>query len=603
MIAFAPHGPYGSVLAQQDGQCPSRPGSLDVPAVTVDQLIAERGLVRVDLVKIDIEGSETRAIRGMRRLLSGPEPPLLVVESNSYALGVQGSSPVELLSEIEALGYRLLLVDYDEPGRLVPTRPTDVQPKAVTDYLAVKGQHQIVPPWRVAPFDAADIAGRLIIQTRSKHNAYRTHAARTLRSAGGGLAEIPAAAEALDRLAKDPNVGVRASAGDGNGTIESTRNLRARRRMGQDRARRRFDDAGKPTFSFVASLDSSGGYGYSAEELALAAARQGAQIGWVVLSTIDDRFTAPAVRALEIPRHQHEEYEVMVIYAAPYSWTALRAPITLGMTMFETTELPDSWVPQCEATDGLIVPSEFNREVFSQKLSVPIEVVPLGVNPQHYPELERPEPQIFTFLMAGGLSPRKAPDIAVRAFEQEFRRHEAVRLVLKAYRNTLDWNGYLPTDPRIHVIDGDADRRRMLELYRSADCLVACSRGEASGLTPREAMSTGIPAIVTNWGGLRELANPDCAFVLETEGEEPAFGASFPFGVTGGSPIGRFASPSVDHLAELMRRAYEDRDATRAMGRRAAAWMRAEWTYDRSAQKWLEATTRLVAGKCRTASG
>jgi len=45
-------------------------------------------------------------------------------------------------------------------------------------------------------------------------------------------------------------------------------------------------------------------------------------------------------------------------------------------------------------------------------------------------------------------------------------------------------------------------------------------------------MSTGIPAIVTNWGGLREIANPDCAFALDVDGEEPGFGRSFPPGVT-----------------------------------------------------------------------
>ena len=72
------------------------------------------------------------------------------------------------------------------------------------------------------------------------------------------------------------------------------------------------------------------------------------------------------------------------------------------------------------------------------------------------------------------------------------------------------------------------------------------------------------------------------------------FGGSFSIGVTGGSKIGNFATPSVDHLRELMRRAYTDRQATREMGRRAAAWMHAEWNYDRCAEKWLQAVARLA---------
>ena len=134
----------------------------------------------------------------------------------------------------------------------------------------------------------------------------------------------------------------------------------------------------------------------------------------------------------------------------------------------------------------------------------------------------------------------------------------------------------------------------MLWLYGEADCLVACSRGEASGLTPREAMSTGIPAIVTDWGGLQEIANPDCNFVLEIDGEESALGPIYPITASGGSSIGRLATPSVEHLRTLMRAAYEDRAATRAKGQRAAAWMRSDWTYTTCAQKWVEAITRLV---------
>jgi FkbM family methyltransferase len=582
---FTPNGPYGHASLPDDVRSGARATCpVEIRAATLDQLLGDRGWSRVDVVKLDLEGSELRALAGMQRLLTGPEPPVLVLECNAFELERQGSSASELLGAVERLGYQLLLIDSGEPGRLVPVRATDTQPRCIEDYLAIHGAVQIAPPWRVAGYSPLDVAGRVISEATSEHVEYRRYAARALQTAPADVVRQRSVQHALQRLADDPIVAVRHEArSSANGTPRP------------QRARKPFWHQGHATFAFAASIDGSGGYGYSAEELACAAAAQGAEISWLPLVTVDDRCTAPAVRALQAPLESRHEHELLVVYSAPYSWTGLRAPITIGMTMFETTELPDSWVAACESTQGLIVPSEFNREVFSRKLSVPIEVVPLGVNPSVYPELERPEHGHFSFLMAGGLSVRKAPDIAIRAFELAFRRNEPVRLVLKAYRDTLDLNGVEIRDGRITVLDGQVDRRGMLELYRNADCLIACSRGEASGLTPREAMSTGIPAIVTNWGGLREIANPDCAFALDVDGEEPGFGRSFPPGVTGGSSIGMFATPSVDHLAELMRRAYEDRDATRAMGRRAAAWMRAAWTYDQCAHKWVQAIGRLVA--------
>jgi glycosyltransferase involved in cell wall biosynthesis len=152
-----------------------------------------------------------------------------------------------------------------------------------------------------------------------------------------------------------------------------------------------------------------------------------------------------------------------------------------------------------------------------------------------------------------------------------------------------------PSDPRIEVIDANIDRPELLRLYGAADCLVACSRGEASGLTPREAMSTGIPAIVTGWGGMLEIADPEYAFVLDIEGEEPAFGPIYPMRTSGGARMGRLATPSVDHLRVLMREAYENPERTREMGRNAARWIRSEWSYERCAKRWLEAIGGLVS--------
>jgi FkbM family methyltransferase len=54
------------------------PGAIDVPVTTIDQIVADLGLSRVDAIKLDIEGSETNALRGARDTLTRFKPKLAV---------------------------------------------------------------------------------------------------------------------------------------------------------------------------------------------------------------------------------------------------------------------------------------------------------------------------------------------------------------------------------------------------------------------------------------------------------------------------------------------------------------------------------------------
>ena len=56
---------------------------VDVPACTVDSLVADRQWVRVDLVKIDVEGNETAVLQGMNWVLRNFRP-IVFVELHDY---------------------------------------------------------------------------------------------------------------------------------------------------------------------------------------------------------------------------------------------------------------------------------------------------------------------------------------------------------------------------------------------------------------------------------------------------------------------------------------------------------------------------------------
>jgi len=93
--------------------------TIEVTTETMDGFLERQQVTRVDAVKIDAEGAETRIVRGMRRLLARPDRPILFVEHNYEALRAAGSSAEELFATIVDYGYVPHLV---ERGRLDPVQ-------------------------------------------------------------------------------------------------------------------------------------------------------------------------------------------------------------------------------------------------------------------------------------------------------------------------------------------------------------------------------------------------------------------------------------------------------------------------------------------------
>jgi FkbM family methyltransferase len=140
VVEFSPHGPWGHLATPATGM-----PSVSVPAIRIDDLLAQRGWHSVHFIKLDVEGSEVRAIRGMQRLLERPDAPPIFFESNRYALGFYGESPDGLRAEFRRLGY---VVYHVRSGVLIPTRETDTQEKTVVDYLAAKRLPLRLRAWR-----------------------------------------------------------------------------------------------------------------------------------------------------------------------------------------------------------------------------------------------------------------------------------------------------------------------------------------------------------------------------------------------------------------------------------------------------------------------
>jgi FkbM family methyltransferase len=76
----------------------------------LDAIVSEEGLRRVDVIKMDVESAEVRALRGATGILERFRP-LLLIEFADSALGHQGGSSAQIWDFLERQRYRLYEFD------------------------------------------------------------------------------------------------------------------------------------------------------------------------------------------------------------------------------------------------------------------------------------------------------------------------------------------------------------------------------------------------------------------------------------------------------------------------------------------------------------
>ncbi|MDE2604097.1 MAG: FkbM family methyltransferase, partial [Bradyrhizobium sp.] len=108
----------------------------EVTVTTLDLLAEARNWPRIDLIKMDIEGSELNALRGAQALLAR-DRPVLLLEAEEESLSLRGSSLTELLDWLAARNYEAM--DFsDADGSPVPLGAR--QPRALNLVFLPKGR-------------------------------------------------------------------------------------------------------------------------------------------------------------------------------------------------------------------------------------------------------------------------------------------------------------------------------------------------------------------------------------------------------------------------------------------------------------------------------
>lgn len=83
---------------------------ITVSYTKLDNFIMAKGIKKVDLIKMDIEGGESTAMKGMQQLLATQNDIILVVEFNPDCLKQAQVHPVDFLKSIEYYGFIIFTI-------------------------------------------------------------------------------------------------------------------------------------------------------------------------------------------------------------------------------------------------------------------------------------------------------------------------------------------------------------------------------------------------------------------------------------------------------------------------------------------------------------
>ena len=87
--------------------------SVSVPMTTVDDIVKRHNMDRVDLIKMDIQGSEGLAIQGMTETLRRNPHVMILMEFWASGLESLGTAPDKVLATICELGFTIYHIDCD----------------------------------------------------------------------------------------------------------------------------------------------------------------------------------------------------------------------------------------------------------------------------------------------------------------------------------------------------------------------------------------------------------------------------------------------------------------------------------------------------------
>jgi len=321
------------------------------------------------------------------------------------------------------------------------------------------------------------------------------------------------------------------------------------------------------------------GYGYSTHQRML---RAGLEAQGVVMS---------------------DDSDVAVHIVVPTGFLPIFGKFNVLYTMYEGETLPDEWVPPLQLADLIVVPCTHNKRVFEKYTDRPVVVCWEGVDVERFAFVERKFPvgEPFRFLWVGASNPRKgyehvalAWSIFMKKYPAEWKRS---LLVMKTTQQTKEERLVPFAGHHVYVDTRDYSMENLVELYHICHAFLFPTMGEGFGLTLAEAMSTGLPCIYTPWSGPRDFVGDKEGYTLKFCMKDVRTVKLNDDGSRSIYHTTPAVSVDVDHLARRMAQVYSDYDEALTRGSAAAARIRRDITWGKSARSFMDIIERFTGRK------
>jgi len=277
------------------------------------------------------------------------------------------------------------------------------------------------------------------------------------------------------------------------------------------------------------------------------------------------------------------EYNKVILHLTPEHWPAKikqykkEGVEIIGYTVWETDKLDERWVDWINMVDKVVVPCNWNKEVFKNcGVFKPIEVVPHIYHPRDKinATITGINNDDFVFYTIGQWSNRKGIDDVVRAYLNAFTAKNKVCLVIKTFRSNHSEEekqlirNYINNIAKDHscpakiilLLDEYSDDQ-ITALHNIGHCYVSLTKAEGWGLGAFDAAGIGNPVIITGYGGQldfvqRYLVNYE---LVSVEGMSwiPWYNNSQ-----------RWAQPDIEHATSKLQAVYENKGEVKGF-----AWM------------------------------
>lgn len=299
---------------------------------------------------------------------------------------------------------------------------------------------------------------------------------------------------------------------------------------------------------------------------------------------------------LEAGRADMRKDNVLVVDALSNGFlgpnTERRGFLNVGRCVFEDTRA-DGAHDRLAKYDSLLCASNWNAGILRAISSKPVVMIHEGIDHAQFAPGRKSgilDPGRFYVFSGGKIEYRKAHDLVLLAFREFAARHDDAVLVAawhspwprvsdgfqgKALAR-LGRNPQGELDVQRWVAENGIGPRQFIELprmpnsmlpavLREMDCAVQISRCEpCTNLPAKEAMACGLPVILADNTGTRDLIDGDNCIALRSQGNVN--------GPAGWGTEG-WGEPSVDELIAALEDLYSNSHRRKLVGDRAAEWV------------------------------